>query len=62
MLEPILLLLYSHGSDELREMFLAPSIAGDLVGCIGVSEPSAGSDVAGNIRVLCLYTTACHMC
>src|SRR5690606_11898148 len=36
-----------HGSDELREEFLAPSIAGEQVGCIGVSEPSAGSDVSG---------------
>ena len=26
--------------------FLAPAIAGDAVGCIGVSEPGAGSDVA----------------
>jgi citronellyl-CoA dehydrogenase len=25
---------------------LAPAIAGDMVGCIGVSEPGAGSDVA----------------
>jgi citronellyl-CoA dehydrogenase len=35
------------GSDYLKTEFLAPSIAGDLVGCIGVSEPGAGSDVAG---------------
>ncbi len=35
------------GSDYLKTEFLAPSIAGELVGCIGVSEPSAGSDVAG---------------
>lgn len=34
------------GSDELREEFLAPSIAGDVVGCLGVSEAGAGSDVA----------------
>ncbi len=38
--------LASVGSDELREKYLAPSIAGDMVGCIGVSEPHAGSDVA----------------
>lgn len=38
--------LAKHGSDALREEFLRPSIAGDLVGCIGVSEPSAGSDVS----------------
>ena len=34
------------GSDELRKEFLTPSIAGDMVGCIGVSEVSGGSDVA----------------
>src|SRR5690625_1581674 len=34
------------GSDELREEFLKPAIAGDYVACIGVSEPGAGSDVA----------------
>jgi citronellyl-CoA dehydrogenase len=39
--------LAKFGSDELRDEFLVPAIAGDQVGCIGVSEPGAGSDVAG---------------
>jgi len=39
--------LARFGSDELKREFLAPAIAGDMVGCIGVSEPGAGSDVAG---------------
>jgi citronellyl-CoA dehydrogenase len=39
--------LARHGSDELRRQFLAPAISGDMVGCIGVSEPAAGSDVSG---------------
>jgi citronellyl-CoA dehydrogenase len=38
--------LARFGSDELRREFLAPSIAGDVVGCLGVSEPGGGSDVA----------------
>jgi citronellyl-CoA dehydrogenase len=38
--------LARFGSDELRVQFLAPAIAGDMVGCIGVSEPGAGSDVS----------------
>jgi citronellyl-CoA dehydrogenase len=38
--------LARFGSDELRKQYLTPSIAGDLVGCLGVSEPGAGSDVA----------------
>ncbi|HEY0856257.1 MAG TPA: acyl-CoA dehydrogenase family protein [Albitalea sp.] len=39
--------LARFGSDELKREFLAPAIAGDMVGCIGVSEPGAGSDVSG---------------
>ncbi|ANK82260.1 MAG: acyl-CoA dehydrogenase [Rhizobiales bacterium NRL2] len=38
--------LAKHGSDELRAEFLAPAISGEMVSCIGVSEPGAGSDVA----------------
>ncbi len=38
--------LARFGSDALREEFLAPSIAGDYVACLGVSEVGAGSDVA----------------
>ncbi len=38
--------LARFGSKELCEEFLVPAIAGDAVGCIGVSEPGAGSDVA----------------
>ena len=38
--------LARFGSDELKREFLAPSIAGDMVGCIGVSEVGGGSDVA----------------
>ena len=38
--------LARFGSDELREEFLAPAIAGEYVACIGVSEVGAGSDVA----------------
>jgi len=38
--------LARFGSHENKEQFLKPSIAGDFVACIGVSEPGAGSDVA----------------
>ncbi|MFZ1813731.1 MAG: acyl-CoA dehydrogenase family protein [Rhizobiaceae bacterium] len=34
------------GSDHIKRNFLAPAIAGDVVGCLGVSEPGGGSDVA----------------
>ena len=39
--------LARFGSVELCNEFLVPAISGDAVGCIGVSEPGAGSDVAG---------------
>ena len=39
--------LARFGSEELKREFLAPAIAGEAVACIGVSEPGAGSDVAG---------------
>jgi len=38
--------LARHGSDALREEFLKPSITGEFVACLGVSETGAGSDVA----------------
>ena len=38
--------LHRFGSDALKKEFLAPAIAGDMVGCIGVSEVGGGSDVA----------------
>ena len=38
--------LARFGSDRLKREFLAPAISGEAVGCVGVSEPSGGSDVA----------------
>ena len=38
--------LARFGSDALREQFLVPAITGEAVACVGVSEASAGSDVA----------------
>jgi citronellyl-CoA dehydrogenase len=38
--------LARHGSAELRDEFLTPAISGAFVGCLGVSEVGAGSDVA----------------
>lgn len=39
--------LARFGSDYLKDNYLKPAVAGDLVACIAVSEPGAGSDVAG---------------
>lgn len=38
--------LAMHGSEMLRERYLAPAIRGEMVTSIAVSEPDAGSDVA----------------
>jgi len=38
--------LARFGSDYVKEQFLRPSISGDFVACLGVSEVGAGSDVA----------------
>ena len=38
--------LARHGSEEVKKQFLEPSISGEFVACLGVSEPGAGSDVA----------------
>jgi citronellyl-CoA dehydrogenase len=41
--------IHEEGSEALRQQYLVPAIKGDLLGCLGVTEPSAGSDV-GSIR------------
>ncbi len=41
-----LAILADEASDEIKADWMAPAIAGDLIGAIGVSEPGAGSDVA----------------
>lgn len=41
--------LAKYGSEELKQKYLAPAIRGEMVGCLGVTEPGAGSDVAGII-------------
>lgn len=38
--------LTRFGSDKLKKEWLAPTISGDVVACLGVSEVGAGSDVA----------------
>ena len=35
-----------EGSEEIKENYLAPSIAGEKIGCLCITEPFGGSDVA----------------
>lgn len=41
--------LLKHGSERLKQKYLPGIISGDLISCIGITEPSAGSDAA-NIK------------
>lgn len=39
--------LNKNANDGQKKEFLAPSVLGEKIGCLGVSEPFGGSDVAG---------------
>ncbi|MBJ6369536.1 acyl-CoA dehydrogenase family protein [Snuella sedimenti] len=39
--------LNKEGNDSIKQRYLTPSIAGDKIGCLCVTEPYGGSDVAG---------------
>ncbi len=39
--------LNAEASDELKEKYLSASISGEMVGCLCITEPFGGSDVAG---------------
>lgn len=38
--------ILKHGSEYLKQNYLAPAIRGEKIGCIGITEPGAGSDAA----------------
>jgi citronellyl-CoA dehydrogenase len=39
--------ILKFGSEYLKQTYLVPAIKGDKISCLGISEPGAGSDVAG---------------
>jgi len=39
--------IHEMGSEYLKETYLKPAVAGEMVSAVGVTEPGAGSDVAG---------------
>jgi butyryl-CoA dehydrogenase len=38
--------IYSHGTDEQRKKYIPKLASGEWIGCMGLTEPNAGSDVA----------------
>jgi glutaryl-CoA dehydrogenase len=41
--------IYKFGSEEQKQRWLPGMAAGDLIGCFGLTEPTAGSDPAGMV-------------
>src|ERR671936_543738 len=39
--------IVAFGTEEQKQRYLVPSIAGEKISCLGITEPDAGSDVAG---------------
>ncbi len=39
-------LLHKIGSEDIKQRYLKPCLQGEKIGCLGISEPDAGSDVA----------------
>jgi alkylation response protein AidB-like acyl-CoA dehydrogenase len=39
--------IHGAGNPEQRQRYLGPLLKGEIVGCSGITEPNAGSDVAG---------------
>src|SRR2546423_985785 len=39
--------ILKFGTEEQKQRYLAPAIRGEKIACLGISEPNAGSDVAG---------------
>ena len=42
--------MYRNGSDFIREKYVKKLCSGDLIGCLGLTEPGAGSDALGSMK------------
>ncbi|RZV50859.1 MAG: isovaleryl-CoA dehydrogenase, partial [Pseudomonadales bacterium] len=42
--------IYNNASDAIRKQYLPGLCSGELVGCLGLTEPGAGSDALGSMR------------
>ncbi|WP_293778011.1 acyl-CoA dehydrogenase family protein [uncultured Corynebacterium sp.] len=43
--------IYKHGSEEQKQQWLPKMAAGEVIGCFGLTEPTAGSDPASMVTV-----------
>ena len=43
--------IHKHGSEEQKQQWLPGMAKGELIGCFGLTEPSAGSDPGGMTTV-----------
>ena len=43
--------IYKHGSEEQKQQWLPKMATGEVIGCFGLTEPTAGSDPAGMATV-----------
>ena len=39
--------IHLFGTEEQKQAYLVPAIRGEKISCLGITEPDAGSDVAG---------------
>ena len=42
--------LYNNGNESIRERYLPKLCSGEWTGCLGLTEPGAGSDALGSMR------------
>ncbi|QQD18585.1 acyl-CoA dehydrogenase family protein [Spongiibacter nanhainus] len=42
--------IYNNGSEYIREKYLPKLCSGEWIGCLGLTEPGAGSDALGSMR------------
>ena len=42
--------IYNNGSEAIREKYLPKLCSGEWIGCLGLTEPGAGSDALGSMR------------
>ena len=52
--------IYSEGNQQMKQHYLVPSITGEKIGCLCITEPFGGSDVAG-IRTTALKKNSTYV-